>query len=316
MVTHAPKSTSLLAFMVPSILGTPADLFGKPDSPPQQVFDELLTSLEPDETTVGSISAPFVEPVPSEESRLCLTFRHSGWATRRKLVLDAFRTADRPHARMQRFCSCGSISWVLASDDPTPRYRLVSNRCRDRWCTPCSTEKQRIVVGNVAQVLEGRALRLMTLTLKSSDVDLSAQITRLYKSFAKLRRRKEIRASLTGGLYFLEITFNDKTRQWHPHLHALFEGSYIPQALLRDLWLDITGDSFIVDVRGFRDSRMAAGYVAKYATKGVAGNVFTDPARLLQAVEALHGRRTFQTFGTFTDLNSPSPRTPPKPGTP
>lgn len=302
VVTHEPHSTPLFASLVPSIPKPPADLFGDPDADPSAVERRVCTSLEPDETTVGSIPPTYLSPPTTLQHDLCLSFRHSGWLARRARILATLKRAERPPPRVVRFCLCGSVAWVLRTTADPIQYRTVQNRCRDRWCTPCATEKRRVVVANIATRLDGRSLRLLTLTLKSSDLPLSCQITRILKSFAKLRRRREICRSFHGGLYFLEITYNAATHQWHPHLHVLFEGTYIAHDVLRRLWLEITGDSYIVDIRAFGNSKLAAGYVAKYATKAIASNVFDDDDRLLEAMEALHGRRTFQTFGKFTDM--------------
>jgi hypothetical protein len=160
---------------------------------------------------------------------------------------------------------------------------------------------------NVNTALRGRELRMVTVTLKSSDQGLGEQITRLTKSFASLRRQPLIRKRMTGGLYFLEITLNPATQQWHPHLHCLFEGSYIPHQQLSDLWLQVTGDSFIVDIKAFRNVAAAAGYVAKYASKGLSQAVLTNHERLTEAVLALFGKRTFQTFGSFKNLGLSKP---------
>jgi REP element-mobilizing transposase RayT len=53
------------------------------------------------------------------------------------------------------------------------------------------------------------------------------------------------------------------------HLHMVIDTGYIPQKLLSDLWLQITGDSKIVDIREVHlsDSANVASYMAKYITK-------------------------------------------------
>jgi len=80
-------------------------------------------------------------------------------------------------------------------------------------------------------------------------------------------------------------------------------GKYLPHPIVKAAWLEITGDSSIVDIRPVRDGPMAASYVAKYAGKSVDARVWSDPERLTEAMLALVSRRTFQTFGSWTDLN-------------
>jgi hypothetical protein len=106
-----------------------------------------------------------------------------------------------------------------------------------------------------------------------------------------------------GGVAFLEITRNERTGAWHPHLHVICQGRYIAKSWLRDLWMKITGDSFIVDIRLIRGPSEAAAYVVKYASKALSPKVWNHPAALAEAVRALSGKRTFNTFGTWTGFN-------------
>jgi len=216
---------------------------------------------------------------------------------------------DTTPLRLLRFAQCGSDAWVLQSLETPPRFRVVSNRCRDRFCEACQRERRNTVSNNVALTLKDKSLRLLTLTLKSSGDPLRFQLNRLYKSFRLFRSRKGIRSCLFGGLFFLEVTLNDQTRMWHPHLHVIYEGQYLPQKLAANVWLSVTSDSYIVDVRALSSSDSAADYVSKYASKGISQRVWQDPERFVEAIIALSGRRTFSVFGTWRGLGlSATPR--------
>jgi len=104
-------------------------------------------------------------------------------------------------------------------------------------------------------------------------------------------------------VFFLEITLNRDTHQWHPHLHVLFSGKYLPVELVRKHWHRITGDSFIVDVRAVANKDVAAAYVTKYVSKQIPSHVFFDPDALDECIMALRGVRQFQTFGTWKKFN-------------
>jgi hypothetical protein len=106
----------------------------------------------------------------------------------------------------------------------------------------------------------------------------------------------------------LELSRNRETGAWHPHLHVLFEGNYLPHAVARDAWHSVTGDSYIVDVRAIRTVAQACGYVVKYATKATGANVWTHPESLHEAMISLVGRRTFNSFGTWRSLSLARPR--------
>lgn len=263
----------------------------------------LVPSLDPDETSRrfdrhSLPDGPGLDPAVVHQA-----FRHSGWADRRARVLRALQAIDVNAGRIERFTKCGTAAWVLRSKSDPTAFRLATNRCRDRFCIPCALDHQRVVSANIVKACDGRQLRFITLTLRSTDRPLQETIDRLLKSFNRLRRTHICSKSMVGGIYFLEITLGTSTGLWHPHLHVLVEGSFIPQKLLADEWLSITGDSYIVDIRALRDSKAAAGYVAKYAGKALSANVINDPDHLREGIVALAGRRVFSCFGTWVHLN-------------
>ena len=264
--------------------------------PPSSSLDGLETSR--------GLASTLPIPCPLQRSReLCSSFRHGGWHDRRQRTLRALTAASVSPHRLDRFARCGDTAWVLASTTEHGRYRLATNRCRDRFCTPCANEHRAIVCRNLRESLKDRTLRLMTLTLKSREEPLADQLSRLYASWGRLRGILRRCSGLLGGVAFVELTLNSQTRLWHPHLHVIFEGQWIDKAFVRQNWLAITGDSYIVDLRPIRDSNHAAGYVAKYASKALSANVVTDHERFTEAVVALQAHRLFATFGTFSGLH-------------
>ena len=74
-------------------------------------------------------------------------------------------------------------------------------------------------------------------------------------------------------MYSYENTYNEKTGEWHPHVHmfALLD-TWIDQEQLSETWHEITGDSFVVDIRKVKKDKdfgysKAAAEVCKYALK-------------------------------------------------
>jgi hypothetical protein len=74
-------------------------------------------------------------------------------------------------------------------------------------------------------------------------------------------------------MYSYENTYNEQTKEWHPHLHmfALLD-DWIDQEELSQYWHSITGDSMIVDIRKVKKEKglgysKAAAEVCKYALK-------------------------------------------------
>lgn len=261
-----------------------------------------LTSLDPDETSVR-----FAPPCPPDSpdddtAALHKTFRHSFWRRRRHTTLAALARQGASATLQDRFCRCGSTAWVLRDPDDGDRFRLATNRCRNRWCEACARDRRRVVVANLKSGLEGKHLRLLTLTIVARPDPLPVQLKFLYDSFRAFRHRARIRQCMTGGIYFLELTYNDRTERWHPHLHIIFEGAFLPHAVAKATWFEVTDDSYIVDLQSINGADGAASYVGKYATKAVGPCVWAHADRLDEAMAALAGRRTFQTFGDWHAL--------------
>ena len=104
----------------------------------------------------------------------------------------------------------------------------------------------------------------VTLTVKNGD-DLKERFNHLKDSFKTLqsRRRDWLKkgrghnelCKAHGIVFAYEITNNGKG--WHPHLHMiLLVDDWIDKDKLSEQWLSITGDSFIVDVRRVKPTKI------------------------------------------------------------
>jgi len=139
----------------------------------------------------------------------------------------------------------------------------------------------------------------LTLTLRSDQEPLKDLLRKLYKCFGRLRRVKPCKGRLRGGVAFCEVKWSERASRWHPHLHVIYEGTYIPKDQIADAWHRITGDSYIVDIRTINDHLHAGRYVAKYISKPLSSTYLNRPDRLDEAIDALTGRRMCTTFGTW-----------------
>jgi hypothetical protein len=262
-------------------------------------YEELIAQLDPSETTEGpnhTAAIPGkVTPVEDAETR----FRHSGWRERRDKTRDCMLLAGASCQTMNRFNNCGAAAWVMQDKNDPRRLRVQCERCRSRWCEACARERRTLIQMNLAKHLPKARLRFITLTLRSTDADVETQIKRLYSSFRKLRQRKQLKARLKGGIAFFELTFTPERNQFHPHLHIIYQGDYIAKELLSAQWHQVTGDSFIVDIRELPRPDHAIGYVAKYASKAIGSSVWKDTPAFVQVIQALKGVRTLFTFGCW-----------------
>ena len=137
------------------------------------------------------------------------------------------------------------------------------------------------------------------------------------KSFRKLldRRRdyeKKGRGfnefcKVQGAMYSYENTYNEKTGEWHPHIHmfALVD-QWIDQQEFSEYWHSLTGDSMVVDVRRARKEKghgysKAAAEVCKYALKF--GDLSVE--KTWEAFKILKGKRLTGSFGLLWGVKIP-----------
>lgn len=280
--------------------------------------------VSPPGTAPGN-NPPTAEPEPAQDEdtlparaargenrKKGIDFRHQSWHPDRERVLQALDQGGFTADRFYRFRECGSQTIIYQDPSNPDNFKIGCNRCHDRFCLPCSQDRARLIAANLQEQRPPSPIRFATFTLKHSDAPLAEQLDRLYSAFAKLRKRALWKRTVSGGAVFLEVKLSRTDNRWHPHLHVMLQGRYIPQNLLADLWLEITGDSHIVDIRLAKNERVIARYLASYVTKGWSSHVFHDREKLVEIMHALAGRKLVATFGTWSKLNllkAPTPQT-------
>jgi hypothetical protein len=280
-----------------------------------------LTSLETPETNEQASEWEELPPYDCPDSEFRIEpitraetlFRHSGWQGRRVRMFAAMQRTGANRTCLDRFYNCGSGAWLELSD-ATHTVKAKSNHCHSRWCVPCQAERARFIYSQMAEQFPAGRLRFVTLTLRClPSIPLKDSLDRLYRSFKELRRRPFWKQYVAGGLLCLEVKLGKGSDWWHPHLHILTAGVYMPQKELAQEWLNVTGDSSICWIRDVPPGDDAKSYVAKYVTKAVSTTVEKNPARLDEAIIAMKGRRTLATFGDWRGkvrLNEKAPDDP------
>jgi len=262
-----------------------------------------VPSLDPIETSVH-VHDPTAVPPPTTEDPASVAFRHSGWQPTRNRVYAALNATSAAHSRLDRFTNCGSHAWVYQANDNPDLFRVQADHCRDRWCLPCARSRAARLAARAHAHLTNRHVRLITLTLVATATPLTEQIDHLFGSFRRLRRHALWRSCVHGGLAVLEISRNGDTGAWHPHLHVLAVGRYLPHDELREAWRTATNGSYIVDIRAVPDNTEAIRYVLRYLTKPASTAIYRHHDSLCQLLLALHHRRTYQTFGILHGLDA------------
>jgi len=282
-----------------------------------------LTSVLPQETTahrqhVLPGSPPTRLPAEPPET----AFRHSGWRHARKLILTAIAQSDHPCSTWTAMTSCGARAWILHSTTPPLRYKVQSQHCHSRWCVPCAAARSIIIRTNlIAQceaVLQSHRdknsppLRFITLTMRSQPgEELRPLIERLTKAWQRLRRHRAWTKTQLGGACILEIRYYAERDRWHPHLHVISEGRFLHHDVLRQAWLQATTDSSIVDIRSATNHTSAARYLTDYLTKPIHADLLRDEPKLIEAINAMRGRKLISTYGTWAKVSLTRTDTPP-----
>lgn len=154
---------------------------------------------------------------------------------------------------------------------------------------------------------------LVTLTVKNGD-DLAERFQHLQRSMAKLTqaRRSYLRGKgphvemvkAVGGVASYEFKRGGRSGLWHPHTHGVWLCYEAPDSekLSRE-WHEMTGDSYIVDVRPIDQADPVAGFleVFKYAVK------FSDLplGDNWEGWKTLAGRRLVFSFGELYGVDVP-----------
>jgi hypothetical protein len=195
-----------------------------------------------------------------------------------------------------RFLMCHHSS-VFARNKVTGLVKVLARSCHLRFCPICNKSRERLIRRNVLDWIQNAKYpKMLTLTLKHSTEDLQSQIRRLYNCFRELRRLKLIKKRVSGGVWFFQIKKSKHDDCWHPHIHCLVTGGYVPKnELLRD-WLRLTGDSPIVDIRLVKDRVGAVNDVAKYCARSCSILGLTND-EILEVDTALARRKICGTWG-------------------
>lgn len=198
----------------------------------------------------------------------------------------------------EKLSSCCENPMVYGSDDGH-NVRMAERRCRSRCCPRCAKFRANELTSKLIAICRRMdSRRMITLTLRSVDAPLRDQLLELRRSFARLRRSPVWKDRVTGGVYTVEVTMNRETGLWHPHLHAIVDGSYFPCMDLKAAWEKSSKGSTIAHIRAVPSATHAARYVSSYVSKTSDATKFSN-AEVAEWAEQVHGLRLASTFGNL-----------------
>lgn len=206
-----------------------------------------------------------------------------------------YRAAQIPD-KADKVVSCSTWLQYDATRDGRRQLRHF-NACKNRLCPICSKRKAKRMVVQLLKVLDkvqadhkGTQFIFLTLTLRNCEGDkLRATLDALTTAWVKLIKRRPFTRAVKGWFRAIEITYNEDTDTYHPHIHALLvvENAYFyknsPLYLTQPTWEKMWRESLQVDYNPRVDVRSTYGKggktrkakkergevleAAKYATK-------------------------------------------------
>lgn len=181
------------------------------------------------------------------------------------------------------------------------RWAKPVHSCQFKLCPFCMRARRGRSLARYRKALADRSKRwrFVTLTIRNTRY-LDEGREKLWKSFERLRHRVIWTRNVRGAIARGEITWNAKAQTWHPHIHILYDGEYIPHEWLAQQWEQCTGGQGerVVDIREIPFDRL--GEVVKYITK--VADFADDPLTLQTFLLDTNGHRFVRCYGSLYAL--------------
>jgi len=194
--------------------------------------------------------------------------------------------------------------------------KITGKYCNQRWCITCNRNRTAILINSYLPEVESIIdPRFVTLTLKNCKGEhlrdrVKLMISIWSKIQRKLQRKKECR-----GYRKLEVTYNERFNDYHPHFHAIINGKRNSQYIIDEWMKEVKLAGIEIDAQ-WQDEREAdiksMKELFKYTTKCLPKrkkgekwqDVFADDRKIRkflnaqdQIFQALDRVRCFQPFG-------------------
>jgi plasmid rolling circle replication initiator protein Rep len=210
------------------------------------------------------------------------------------------------HADADKLAKCCSVFHSITCGQHTVKS-YPTYRCKKMFCPDCASERAarlsrqtEMKIGEVMKTTPGR-LCFLTLTAKNSRT-LETGLKDLKRSFAAFKRKKAFKAHIKGYVGGFEYTYNAKTNDFHVHLHLIvLRGKFWNQSDISDTWREVTGDSFIVDIREVKDVHKGVKELCKYIVKSTDLMKMPDE-KFREVTEIRRGTRMFISGGCFYNV--------------
>jgi Replication protein. len=147
-----------------------------------------------------------------------------------------------------RFRFCKQKFLVLECANCGEERVAVPNSCNVRICEKCLLKAFMKLKKKYSPIVKKmRKPKFMTLTWENVPILTSKVLDKIHKDVSNFLRRKGIKEHVRGGIYALEVTH--KGNGWNIHVHFLIDMDYIDQKRISEIWLKVTKNSPIIDIR-------------------------------------------------------------------
>lgn len=228
--------------------------------------------------------------------------------------------------RLQDLADCASqLEYLQDAEGNKKLYKTYF--CRVRLCPMCQWRRSLKLFSQVSKITDyinqqnDNQVRYLFITLTQKNCngsELVQEINKINKSFSLLvdktkhvQPATKFKKMLLGYIKSTEVTYNPKTKTYHPHLHCIFavqgeyfnKENYINKNSWRAIWADLLKVDYLpqINVQAIKPARQqkAVAELAKYPAK-VSSILNLPQAQAVQVVmdlTTLCYKRRFVAFG-------------------
>lgn len=198
---------------------------------------------------------------------------------------------------------------------------VSANFCKNRYCPICQWRKSRktfALAVNIQNKIEEKGnfqFLFLTLTLKNSK-NLSQGIDHILQSFKRLQDTKRFRRIVKGFIRTLEITYNQKTKEWHPHIHSIIavDNNYFTEKELytdyeqwRALWKTVAHVDYFpqcnIQKINEEERAKAIAEISKYMVKPIDLEISKESEEIYtHLLKSTFGRRLSSAGGIYKEV--------------
>lgn len=196
--------------------------------------------------------------------------------------------------RLQDLADCASqLEYLQDAEGNKKLYKTYF--CRVRLCPMCQWRRSLKLFSQVSKITDyinqqqNNQVRYLFITLTQKNCcgsELVQEINKINKSFSllvdktkRVQPATKFKKMLLGYIKSTEVTYNPKTKTYHPHLHCIFavqgeyfnKENYINKNSWRAIWADLLKVDYLpqINVQAIKPARQqkAVAELAKYPAK-------------------------------------------------